>query len=77
VTDAFNELSDNAIDDAKESNNISISNVHITGLDYEVGLVAQGQIPANRVALIHLMPFLANSDQYWHKNLLAAVGLLF
>ena len=77
VTQVFGALSAAAIEDASDAAEIIISNVRVGMLDYEVGLVAHGGLPPNSVALLHLMPFLANADQYWHKNLLAAVGRLF
>jgi hypothetical protein len=42
---------------------------------HEIGLVKQRN--GNTVALVHFMPFSLNPADYWHKDLLSAIGPLF
>jgi hypothetical protein len=75
VGNVFGQVDAQTIADAAESNKLEISNVDCGGQEYEIGLVAQGT--GGNVALIHFMPFTVDPADFWHKDLLQAVGRLF
>jgi hypothetical protein len=65
-----------AIDDAADSEVIRISTVNYGGSDYEIGLKADRNIRGD-VALMHFMPYTVDPADFWHKDLLTAIGKLF
>jgi hypothetical protein len=72
VRAAFAAIGGGDVDNAVAADQMVIANY----AGYETGLIAD-RAHHNCAALIHFMPFTLNREDYWHKNLLAAVGRLF
>ena len=69
---AFAVIPGGDIDNAVAADAMSIANY----AGYETGLIAD-RAHHNCAALIHFMPFTLDPEDFWHKNLLAAIGRLF
>jgi hypothetical protein len=75
VQNVLAQVDDDTVKDVLASNTIHISTEDYAGSTYEIGLIKQRD--GVTVALIHFMPFTLDPADYWHKDLLGAVGWLF
>jgi len=72
VRAAFGAIAGGDVDNAVAADAIIIANHG----GYETGLIADNA-HHNCAALVHFMPYTLDPADYWHKNLLAAIGGLF
>jgi hypothetical protein len=64
------------VDDAISGSKMAVEHYTYSGHDYELGLVKDNAV-RTRAALLHFMPFTVDPADYYHKDLLTAIGFLF